>query len=206
MATSNLLTFTSSRYKLPPPASCVMSSAFRACKACVNVLSWLHFKNVHLETSRNSEKAFLAPSLLQKDPCYDKSEFFWCGLSQWAFSELLPWNYGWDIPKQQSCDSMWLATSRNGCLLLLFSYTLFCWVKLLLLLTQSWGTWRTKRTQDFVICITWFANPLTYAYRLWHTLTCRNKHYTFTSQHTDYGSEIKRQTKGGIVIMLVEAF
>lgn len=123
MATSNLLTFTSYRYKLPPPASCAMSSAFRACKACVNVLSWLHFKNVHLETSRNSEKAFLAPSLLQKDPCYDKSEFFWCGLSQWAFSELLPWNYGWDILKQQSCDSTWLATSRNGCLLLAFFFS-----------------------------------------------------------------------------------
>lgn len=167
MATSNLLTFTSSRYKLPPPASCAMSSAFRACKACVNVLSWLRFKNVHLETSRNSEKAFLAPLLLQKDPCYDNSEFFWCGLSQWAFSELLPWNYGWDILKQQSCDSTWLATSRNGCLLLAFFFSAilssvgsnycFCWLNLEVLEGQS------------ILKILWSASlglPT-----LWHTLT-----------------------------------
>ena len=66
--TGHIKSFTSSRYKLPPPASCATSSPFRAGEACVNVLSWLHFKNVALETPRNSEKAFCSTLLTSEGP------------------------------------------------------------------------------------------------------------------------------------------
>jgi len=199
MATSNLLTFTSSRYKLPPPASCATSSPFRACEACVNVLSWLHFKNVALETPQNSEKAFPSTLLTSEGPMLRRIWIFLMRPFSVSFLRTVPLGTMGGISSSSTVvivrglpprgmAAFFLAFFFSAILSSVGSNFRFCWLNLELLEGKS--VLKILRSASLGLPTLW--HTLT---AFWvASLTCRNTNYTSLFS-TDYGSKIRRLNK-----------